>query len=306
MSAIRLARAYTERQKIIKFEGCYHGHADSFLVKTGSGLATLGIPSCPGVPDELASLTLNAKYNNIDSVYKLVKGNQNEVSAIIIEPVAANAGIIIPKNNFLHKLKDICESENILLVFDEVITGFRLAPGGAQEYFGVKADLTTLGKIIGGGLPVGAYGGKKEIMQFIAPSGNVYQAGTLSGNPLAMSAGLATLKILNGDKRIYKQLESKTNYIAQKFRDIVRKTGVCAKINSIGSMFTVFFTGEDVSDYTSALTSDQNKFALFFRAMLSNGIYLPPSQFEAMFLSTEHSQDDIDKTIQAFEKALSA
>lgn len=305
MSAIRLARAYTGRKKIIKFEGCYHGHADSFLVKAGSGATTLGIPSSPGVPDELASLTLNARYNDVKSVEKLIEENKNEIACIIVEPVAGNMGVVPPKDGFLEKLRQICDRENILLVFDEVITGFRLAPGGAQEYFGVKADLTTLGKIIGGGFPVGAYGGKKEIMELVAPSGPVYQAGTLSGNPIAMTAGYTTLKILyENRKTFYKRLESKAKTLAESFKEIANKNGVKVQINQIGSMLTVFFNDGEVYDYDSALRSDTRKFARFFNLMLENGIYLPPSQFEAMFLSSAHTDEDIEKTIDAFEKVI--
>jgi len=305
MSAIRLARAYTGRKKIIKFEGCYHGHADSFLVKAGSGATTLGIPSSPGVPDEMAGLTLNAKFNDINSVEKLVKENKNEIACIIVEPVPGNMGVVLPEDDFLLKLRQICDDEKILLIFDEVITGFRLAPGGAQEFFGVKADLTTLGKIIGGGFPVGAYGGKKEIMELIAPSGPVYQAGTLSGNPVAMTAGYTTLKILyENRKRIYKQLEEKAKTLAENLKAIAQKNNIKIQINQIASMMTVFFAESEVRDYDTALKSDTNKFARFFNLMLENGIYLPPSQFEAMFLSTAHSDDDIEKTIIAFEKSI--
>jgi glutamate-1-semialdehyde 2,1-aminomutase len=305
MSAIRLARAYTGRKKIIKFEGCYHGHADSFLVKAGSGATTLGIPSSPGVPDEMAGLTLNAKFNDINSVEKLVKENKNEIACIIVEPVPGNMGVVLPEDDFLLKLRQICDDEKILLIFDEVITGFRLAPGGAQEFFGVKADLTTLGKIIGGGFPVGAYGGKKEIMELIAPSGPVYQAGTLSGNPVAMTAGYTTLKILyENRKRTYKQLEEKAKTLAENFKAIAQKNNIKIQINQIASMMTVFFAESEVKDYDTALKSDTNKFARFFNLMLENGVYLPPSQFEAMFLSTAHSDDDIEKTIIAFEKSI--
>jgi glutamate-1-semialdehyde 2,1-aminomutase len=305
MSAIRLARAYTGRKKIIKFEGCYHGHADSFLVKAGSGATTLGIPSSPGVPDEMASLTLNAKFNDINSVEKLVKENKNEIACIIVEPVPGNMGVVLPEDDFLLKLRQICDDEKILLIFDEVITGFRLAPGGAQEFFGVKADLTTLGKIIGGGFPVGAYGGKKEIMELIAPSGPVYQAGTLSGNPVAMTAGYTTLKILyENRKKTYKQLEEKAKTLAENFKAIAQKNNIKIQINQIASMMTVFFAESEVRDYDTALKSDTNKFARFFNLMLENGVYLPPSQFEAMFLSTAHSDDDIEKTIIAFEKSI--
>ncbi len=305
MSAIRLARAYTGRKKVIKFEGCYHGHADSFLVKAGSGATTLGIPSSPGVPDEIASLTLNAKYNDIESVQRLIDENKGEIACIIVEPVAGNMGVVLPKNNFLQKLREICDRENIVLIFDEVITGFRLAPGGAQEYFGVRADLTTLGKIIGGGFPVGAYGGKKEIMEMVAPSGPVYQAGTLSGNPVAMTAGYTTLKILYEQRKtVYKNLNEKAKYLAEIFRKISSENGLKVQINQIGSMLTLFFAENEVYDYDSALKSDTKMYARFFNLMLENGVYLPPSQFEAMFLSTAHSERDIEMTIDAFEKVV--
>lgn len=305
MSAIRLARAYTGKKKIIKFEGCYHGHSDSFLVKAGSGATTFGIPSSPGVPEEIASLTLNARYNDIDSVQKLIDENKGEIACIIVEPVAGNMGVVLPKEGFLKKLREVCDKEGIVLIFDEVITGFRLAPGGAQEYFGVKADLTTLGKIIGGGFPVGAYGGKKEIMQMVAPSGPVYQAGTLSGNPVAMLAGYVTLKILYEKRRtIYKQLENKAKYLSDNFKQIADQNGVKVQVNQIGSMLTVFFSEGEVYDYDSALKSDTKKYARFFNLMLENGIYLPPSQFEAMFLSTAHTQQDLEKTVDAFEKVI--
>ncbi|MEN3039017.1 MAG: glutamate-1-semialdehyde 2,1-aminomutase [Candidatus Kryptonium sp.] len=305
MSAIRLARAYTGRKKIIKFEGCYHGHGDSFLVKAGSGATTLGIPSSPGVPAEIASLTLNARYNDIDSVQKLIDENKDQIACIIVEPVAGNMGVVLPQNGFLEKLREICDKEKIVLIFDEVITGFRIAPGGAQEYFGVKPDITTLGKIIGGGFPVGAYGGRKEIMELVAPSGPVYQAGTLSGNPIAMIAGYTTLKILyENRKTIYKQLESKAKLLAESFRKIAEENSISVKVNQIGSMLTVFFSENEVYDYDSALKSDTKKFAKFFNLMLENGIYLPPSQFEAMFLSTAHTTEDIQKTIDAFRIAL--
>ncbi len=306
MSAIRAARAFTGKNKIIKFEGCYHGHGDSFLVKAGSGATTLGTPSSPGVPEAIASLTLNAQYNNIASVEKLISENKKDIAAIIIEPVVGNMGVVIPKEFFLENLRTICNREKMVLIFDEVMTGFRLAPGGAQELFGITPDLTTLGKIIGGGLPVGAYGGKKEIMQLIAPSGPVYQAGTLSGNPLAMRAGFAMLKILSGKKNVYKELDKKSTFLAESFRNIIAEFGMPMQVNQIGSMITIFFTLNEVYDYSSALASDTKKFAQFFTLMLQNGIYLPPAQFEAMFVSTAHSEIELSKTIGVFRKVLSS
>jgi len=304
MSAIRVARAFTKKNNIIKFEGCYHGHGDSFLVKAGSGAMTFGVPSSPGVPKEIASLTLNATYNDISSVEKLIKENKNDVAAIIVEPVVGNMGVLLPKNNFLKQLRAICDKEKIVLIFDEVITGFRLSSGGAQKYFNIKADLTTLGKIIGGGLPVGAYGGKKELMQLVAPLGPVYQAGTLSGNPLAMTAGLTLLKILSQKKSLYKELEKKGKFLADNFRAIAKEVGVPIQVNHIGSVLTVFFTNEEVFDYDSAIQCDTKKFATYFNAMLDQGIYLPPSQFEAMFISAAHSQSDLEKTLVAFRESL--
>jgi glutamate-1-semialdehyde 2,1-aminomutase len=304
MSAIRVARAFTKKNYIIKFEGCYHGHGDSFLVKAGSGALTFGVPSSPGVPNEIASLTLNATYNDISSVEKLIAKHKNDVAAIIVEPVVGNMGVLLPKKNFLQQLRNICDKEKIVLIFDEVITGFRLSSGGAQKYFNIKADLTTLGKIIGGGLPVGAYGGKKELMELVAPLGPVYQAGTLSGNPLAMTAGLTLLKILSKKKSLYKELEQKGKFLADNFRTIAKEVGVPIQVNHIGSVLTVFFTNEEVYDYNSAVQCDTKKFAKYFNTMLEQGIYLPPSQFEAMFLSDAHTHKDLEKTVNAFRKSL--
>ena len=304
MTAIRVARAYTRKNKVIKFEGCYHGHADSFLVKAGSGAITLGIPSSPGVPGDLASLTLNGRYNDLASVEKLIAESKTDIAAIIVEPVAGNIGVVLPKEGFLKGLRDICDREKIVLIFDEVISGFRTALGGAQQHFGIKADLTTLGKIIGGGLPVGAYGGKRAIMELIAPSGPVYQAGTLSGNPIAMAAGAAALNVLCTQKDLYRELEAKGQFLADSFRKLADKAKIKLQVNQMGSMLTVFFTPDAVYDCDSAMKSDTKKFTVFFRTMLENGIYLPPSQFEAMFLSTAHSQDDLNKTVAAFDKAL--
>lgn len=304
MSAMRLARAFTGREKIIKFEGCYHGHGDSFLSKAGSGVATLGLPDSPGVTQATAKDTLNAKFNNIESVTELIEGNKNEIAAVFIEPVAGNMGLVRANSGFLQKLRDICTQENILLIFDEVMTGFRLAKGGAQELYDIKPDLTTFGKIIGGGLPVGAYGGRKEIMQMIAPSGAVYQAGTLSGNPLAMTAGFETLKLIYEDADFYSDLNESCEYLYDGIKNNLKELGLNYALNFSGSMFTLFFTEEKVVDFDSAKTSDTDKFAKYFNAMLEQGIYLPPSQYEACFVSAAHTKNDLDKTIQANRKAL--
>ncbi|MES2765116.1 MAG: glutamate-1-semialdehyde 2,1-aminomutase [Bacteroidota bacterium] len=306
MSAIRLARAYTKKKKIIKFEGCYHGHGDSFLIKAGSGALTLGVPSSPGVPDETAALTLNAVYNDLASVEKMIAENSGDIAAIIVEPVAANMGVVVPAEGFLKGLRDLATQHNVVLIFDEVLTGFRLSAGGAQERFGVRADLVTMGKVIGGGLPVGAYGGKREIMQLVAPSGPMYQAGTLSGNPLAMTAGFAALSILKRKPIIYEQLEAKAKFLAENFREAASDAGVAVQVNHIDSLITVFFTENPVLNYADAITSDTEKYGKFFHAMLNEGVYLPPAQFEAMFVSTAHTQKDLDKTVDAFKKAIQA
>jgi glutamate-1-semialdehyde 2,1-aminomutase len=284
MSAVRLARAYTGRSAIIKFEGCYHGHGDSFLIRAGSGAMTFGVPDSPGVPPALAAETLIARFNDISSVQEIVAKKGNTIAAVIVEPVAGNMGCVPPERGFLEDLRRLCTQEKILLIFDEVMTGFRLAPGGAQELYGVTPDLTTLGKIIGGGLPVGAYGGRKEIMEMVAPSGPVYQAGTLSGNPLAMTAGLETL--------------------AAGIQEVVHSLGLPLSYNRVGSMATLFFTPTRVIDYTTALTADARRFAVYFREMLDRGIYLAPSQFEATFMSDAHSDEDIDRTVGASREAL--
>jgi glutamate-1-semialdehyde 2,1-aminomutase len=299
MSAIRLARAYTGRDKIIKFEGCYHGHADSFLIKAGSGAMTLGVPDSPGVPPSVAASTLTARYNDLASVRELTLASAGHVAAIIVEPVVGNMGCVPPAEGFLRGLRQICDEQKIVLIFDEVMTGFRVALGGAQELFGVKPDLTTLGKIIGGGLPVGAYGGKREMMQLVAPAGPMYQAGTLSGNPLAMAAGTTMLSILSKNKSLYTKLEKKSQKLEDGIRGNLKTLGLDITLNRVGSMFTLFFTDQPVTDYSSAARSDRSRFAEYFRAMLSYGIYLPPSQFEAAFLSSAHSDRDIEKTITA-------
>ncbi len=304
MSAMRLARAFTGKEKIIKFEGCYHGHGDSFLSKAGSGVATLGLPDSPGVTKATAKDTLNAKFNNINSVRALIEQNKDEIAAVFIEPVAGNMGLVASKKVFLQNLREICTNENILLIFDEVMTGFRLAKGGAQEIYGIKPDLTTFGKIIGGGLPVGAYGGRADVMSLIAPSGSVYQAGTLSGNPLAMTAGFETLKQIYEDADFYTDLNESCEYLYEGIRHNLKELNLNLTLNTCGSMFTLFFTDEKVSDFDTAKTSDTEQFAKYFNAMLESGIYLPPSQFEACFISAAHTKNDLDKTIKANYSAL--
>lgn len=305
MSAIRLARGYTGKNKILKFAGCYHGHGDSFLIKAGSGAVTLGLPDSPGVPESIARDTLVGEYNNIASVEKLYQEHQNEIAAIIVEPVAGNMGVVLPTNNFLEDLRKITLKYNSLLIFDEVITGFRLAKGGAQEYFGITPDLTTLGKIIGGGLPVGAYGGRKEIMSQLAPVGPVYQAGTLSGNPLAMSAGIAMLKYMIENKNLYSELEKKASKLENGLKSNLEKAGVKGIINRVGSMLTLFFNDlEKLETFDDVMKSDKEKYAKYFRLSLESGIYLAPSQFEASFVSHAHSDEDIDRAIEASYRAL--
>lgn len=304
MSAMRLARGNTGRDKIIKFEGCYHGHGDSFLSKAGSGVMTLGLPDSPGVTRSTAKDTLNARYNDIESVNELIEGSKGEIAAVFIEPVAGNMGCVAADKEFLQALRQICTAEGILLVFDEVMSGFRLAKGGAQEIYGVEPDLTTFGKIIGGGLPVGAYGGRGEIMKMIAPSGPIYQAGTLSGNPLAMAAGLETLKIIDEAPNFYEQLEAISSSLTSSMLKITEELGLNLTLNRVGSMFTLFFTDQRVTDFDSAKTSDTEKFAAYFGSMLDRGVYLPPSQFEACFISMAHSPEDIDATLDAFRLAV--
>ena len=306
MSAMRLARGYTGREKIIKFEGCYHGHGDSFLSKAGSGVATLGLPDSPGVTSATARDTLNARYNDIASVELLVEKNRGEIAAVFIEPVAGNMGCVAADEQFLRALRALCTLEGILLVFDEVMSGFRVARGGAQELYNVAPDLTTFGKIIGGGLPVGAYGGRREIMEMVAPAGAVYQAGTLSGNPLAMTAGIETLRAIDEDDDFYTRLADSSAYLYSGLADACTRTGLNYTINSCGSMFTLFFTPEPVTDFDSAKTSDTARFAVWFNRMLDAGIYLPPSQFEACFVSAAHTRDDLDATIAAARRALGA
>ncbi|MDI6764517.1 MAG: glutamate-1-semialdehyde 2,1-aminomutase [Thermodesulfobacteriota bacterium] len=302
MSAIRVARGYTGRNKILKFEGCYHGHGDSLLVKAGSGAATFGIPDSLGIPEDLARHTLTAPYNDLEKVKHLVNQFPEQIACIIVEPIAGNMGVILPQKGFLEGLRKICDEKGLLLLFDEVITGFRVAYGGAQELYGIKADLTCLGKIIGGGLPVGAYGGKEKIMEGVAPLGGVYQAGTLSGNPLAMAAGIETLEILKS-RRVYQDLGKKTSYLTERIFESAEEQGIPVSINRATGMFTLFFTGGPVRDYFSAKMSDTKRFAKFFIEMLDQGIYLPPSQYEAWFISLAHTQKDLDKTIEACDTA---
>ncbi|MGA2401086.1 MAG: glutamate-1-semialdehyde 2,1-aminomutase [Syntrophobacteraceae bacterium] len=303
MSAIRLARGYTGRKKIIKFNGCYHGHADSLLVKSGSGLMTFGIPGTPGVPEEIVQHTISLPYNDLETVRKVMESAGEEVAAIIVEPVAANMGVVLPRAGYLKGLRRICTEYGSLLIFDEVITGFRLAPGGAQQLFGIKPDLSCLGKIIGGGLPVGAYGGNKEIMERVAPTGDVYQAGTLSGNPLAMRAGLAVLNVLSSGG-IYEKIEKKNTYLCTGLEEAASSAGVPVTLNRIASLGCGFFTKGPVFDLESAAKSDTEAYAMFFREMLKRGVYLAPSQFEAFFVSAAHGKQDLDRTIQAAFDAL--
>ena len=299
MSAIRAARGYTGRDKIIKFAGCYHGHSDALLVSAGSGVMTSGVPDSAGVPAGCTQDTLSAIYNDLASVEALFDEYPKEIAAVIVEPVAANMGVVCPEKGFLPFLREITKKYQSLLIFDEVITGFRLAKGGAQEYYGVTPDLTTLGKIIGGGMPVGAYGGRKEIMSCVAPLGEVYQAGTLSGNPIAMTAGIETLKILRDSDTIYETIEKKAEKLAAVMRETFGET-VC--VNQVGSLMSLFFTGEKVVDYDTVQTSDTNRYSAYFKAMLKEGIYLAPSQFEAMFVSAAHTDKDIEKTCEQIRK----
>ncbi len=302
MSAIRVARGFTKRNGIMKFEGCYHGHSDYLLAKAGSGLATLGIPDSPGVPEDFVKHTLTAPYNDIRTVQQLIKTHQEKLACVILEPIAGNMGVVPPTPDFLAALRQLTAEHNILLIFDEVISGFRVSYGGAQALFGITPDLTVLGKIIGGGLPVGAYGGRKEIMDLIAPVGPVYQAGTLSGNPLAVTAGLATLKQLR-TKGIYKKLEERSAALAKGIGEAAKKAGIPVTQTRVGSMLTIFFTPGPVVDWNTAKQSDTRRYGQFFHHMLEQGVYLAPSQFEAAFLSTAHSAQDIEKTIRAAHTA---
>lgn len=301
MSAIRLARGYTKREKIIKFAGCYHGHSDAFLIQAGSGAVTFGAPNSPGVTQGTAKDTLLARYNDLENVRELVNANPGEIAAIILEPVAGNMGCIIPKEGFVEGLREICDQEGVLLLFDEVMTGFRLAAGGAQEVLGVRADILMFGKVIGGGLPVGAFAARKEIMAHLAPMGPVYQAGTLSGNPLAMSAGYATLKNLKENPSIFSSLENKTQQLHVGIASILNKKGIAHQINRLGSMISVHFCEEPVVDFESAAAGNNAQFKSYFHGLLERGVYLPPSAFESYFLNDALSQSDIDHTLEAVE-----
>jgi glutamate-1-semialdehyde 2,1-aminomutase len=302
MSAVRVARAFTGRDRIVKFEGCYHGHGDAFLVKAGSGATTLGIPTSPGVPAAVAADTLNARYNDLASVAALCDGHKGRIAALIVEPIAGNMGLVAPSEGFLTGLRDLCTRHGIVLIFDEVISGFRASAGGAQELFGVRPDLTCLGKIIGGGLPVGAYGGRADIMELVAPAGAVYQAGTLSGNPIAMTAGIWALERLS--PKLYKELARLGSMLAAGLADAARSAKVPLQVNAFGSLLTPFFTAAPVRDYASALGANTSAYATFFRGMLTRGVYPPPSQFEAWFLSAAHSDRDVKKTVAAAKSAM--
>jgi glutamate-1-semialdehyde 2,1-aminomutase len=304
MSAIRVARGYTGKDKVIKFEGNYHGHGDSFLIKAGSGALTLGSPSSPGVTEGTAKDTLIADYNSLESVENLLNENEGNVAAIILEPVAGNMGCIPPAEGFLEGLRKLCDDQEVVLIFDEVMTGFRLSRGGAQERYQVWADLVTFGKVIGGGLPVGAFGGRKEIMAVVAPEGPVYQAGTLSGNPLAMHAGFTQLSILDRHPEYYVELEEKAEYLAKRMRAVLNQHGVDYHMNQVGSMLSIFFTDSEVTDFNTANKTDQEFFKKFFHEMLKRGVYLPPSPFESWFLATTHTEEMLDDTIVAADEAL--
>ncbi len=305
MSAVRLARGVTKRDFIVKFEGCYHGHADSFLSQAGSGLATLGIAECPGVPQALAELTLNAPYNDLSAVEKLFSQHENKIAAVIIEPIAANMGVVEPETGFLAGLREITRRNGALLIVDEVITGFRVHYGAVQQLAGVQADLTTLGKIIGGGLPVAAYGGSAELMNHVAPLGPVYQAGTLAGNPLAMRAGIATLKQLTRPG-LYEGINEKARLLVSGLKQALAESGISGQVNAAGSLATLFFTAEPVRDYEDAKRSDTKRYAQFFREMLDRGVFLAPSQFEAAFVSVAHTSEDVTRTIAAARDSLKA
>ena len=303
MSAIRLARGSTGRDKIVKFEGCYHGHSDSLLVKAGSGIATLGIPGSPGVPGKLAELTITLPYNDSGAVTAALDAYGDDIACVIVEPVAGNMGVVLPRPGFLELLREKTREKGIVLIFDEVITGFRVTYGGFQNIIGIEPDLTCLGKIIGGGLPVGAFGGRRDIMENLAPAGPVYQAGTLSGNPLAMAAGLASLKILR-EKECYEKLEKKTSYLCEEIKKLCERKSIPHRLNRIGSMFTLFFTDGEVFDFTSAGASDTKSFTHYFKNMLAAGICIAPSPFEAAFVSLAHDDRDIEITLERIEKAL--
>jgi glutamate-1-semialdehyde 2,1-aminomutase len=302
MSAIRLARGFTKRDKIIKFAGCYHGHSDSFLIAAGSGLSTFGVPNSPGVTEGTARDTLLARYNDLENVSALIAANPNEIAAIIVEPVAGNMGCVPPLNGFLEGLRELCSANGILLIFDEVMTGFRLAAGGVQELYGIQADIVCFGKVIGGGLPVGAFAAREEIMNYLAPLGPVYQAGTLSGNPLAMAAGLAMLESLNNDRTVFQRLEDKTSYLEAGIRKVLTANGVVFTINRVGSMISVHFDAEPVVDFQSAAKGDNATFKKFFHGLLQEGIYIAPSAYETWFITDALTYEDLDVTIQAIDK----
>lgn len=302
LSALRVARAATGRDKILKFEGCYHGHSDSLLVKAGSGVATLGLPDSPGVPRGLAELTITVPYNDLDALVEAFRVHRNELAAAIVEPVAGNMGVVPPRPGFLQRLRALTAEQGTVLIFDEVITGFRVAYGGAQQLYGLQPDLTIVGKVIGGGLPVGAYGGKAALMDLVAPAGAVYQAGTLSGNPLAVTAGLKTIEILRRTGA-YEHLESLADKLVKGLGAEAQRANVPLTVNRVGSMFTPFFAPEPVTDYASAKKADTSRFARFFRSLLRHGVYFPPSQFEAAFVSTAHTEDDIAETLRAAANA---
>jgi glutamate-1-semialdehyde 2,1-aminomutase len=307
MHAIRLARGYTGRNKIIKFEGCYHGAHDYVLVKAGSGATTFGAPDSHGIPEETTKNTIAIPFNDINSFMDVIKQNQDEIATVIIEPIIGNAGVILPIEEYLNSIRKITEEEGIVLIFDEIITGFRLGLGGAQEYYGITPDITTLGKIIGGGFPIAAYGGKNEIFELVSPLGKVYQASTFAGNPISTTAGLATLKTLSENKNgIYKKLENNGNEIRNGLHDIIRDKGISAQVNGLTSMFQIFFTDEDVIDYKTAKSSDIVKFMSYQKHLMDNGIFIPPSQFETCFISTAHTDEDITKTLEAMNQAISA
>jgi glutamate-1-semialdehyde 2,1-aminomutase len=303
MSAIRLARGVTGRDLVIKFDGCYHGHADTLLVAAGSGVATLGIPGSPGVPEDVAKHTLSLPFNDFDTMQQVMAEKGDQVACVIIEPVAGNMGLVPPAEGFLASLREMTEKNGVILIFDEVMTGFRVAYGGAQTLYGITPDLSCFGKVIGGGLPVGAYGGRKEIMSQIAPQGSVYQAGTLSGNPIAMAAGIATLEQLK-KAGVYESLEEKSGRLASGLADAAQKSGIAARVNHVGSMLGMFFTDQDVANFEDAKTCDLERFSAFYQGMRQEGVYIAPSQFEVLFVSTAHSDEHIDATINAAQKIL--
>jgi glutamate-1-semialdehyde 2,1-aminomutase len=306
MAAVRVARGVTGRPGVVKFEGCYHGHGDSFLVKAGSGAATFGTPDSPGVTEATARDTVTARYNDLESVRAAFTAHPGAIAAVIVEPVVGNMGVVAPRPGFLQGLRDLCSSEGALLVFDEVMSGFRVSRGGAQERYGVRPDLTTLGKIVGGGLPVGAYGGRRDLMERVSPAGPIYQAGTLSGNPLAMAAGLATLDAILGDPGFYPRLEALGAALEEGLTHAVARVGAACRVARVASMWTLFFTAERVDDWTGAAEADTTRFARFFQAMLARRVFLAPSQFEANFLSAAHTPADVEATVHAAAEALEA